>query len=193
MIFAFLPVFISGRRACGGEMELCAPDARDQEGEMNTINQSGARAIADPATGDLLAAVELCAAPERVFRALASPEITEWWVRPGVFDTREWAGEVRVGGRWRAAGMTRGQPYAQEGEFLRVQSPEVLVHTWEGAARPGESSTVTYRLEPVAAGTRVTLRHAGFASRDVCEAFAIGWQTSFDRLAEILAREDSRA
>jgi hypothetical protein len=31
--------------------------------------------------------VEVAASPERVFRALASNEITEWWVRPGVFDT----------------------------------------------------------------------------------------------------------
>jgi hypothetical protein len=35
---------------------------------------------------------------ERVFQALASEEIITWWARPGVFDTREWSGEVRVGG-----------------------------------------------------------------------------------------------
>ena len=34
----------------------------------------------------------LCA-PERVFQALASNEISEWWLRPGVFDTREWTGD----------------------------------------------------------------------------------------------------
>jgi len=28
----------------------------------------------------------------------AGKEITEWWVRPGVFDTREWSGDVRAGG-----------------------------------------------------------------------------------------------
>lgn len=80
---------------------------------MGSINMTGARAVADLAEGQLLASVEIAAAPERVFRALLSQEITEWWVRPGVFDTREWAGTVRVGGRWRAAGMTRGQPYVQ--------------------------------------------------------------------------------
>jgi hypothetical protein len=85
---------------------------------MSSINDTGARAVADLAEGQLLASVEIAAAPERVFRALASKEITEWWVRPGVFDTREWTGDVHVGGRWRAAGMTRGQPYVQEGEFL---------------------------------------------------------------------------
>jgi uncharacterized protein YndB with AHSA1/START domain len=158
---------------------------------MSSINDTGARAVADLAEGQLLASVEIAAAPERVFRALASKEITEWWVRPGVFDTREWTGDVHVGGRWRAAGMTRGQPYVQEGEFLEIESPRKLVHTWEGAGTPGARSTVTYLLERVDGRTRLTLRHAGFASRDVCNAFAIGWETSFERLAEILAPEFS--
>ena len=158
---------------------------------MNAINHAKASAVADLARGEILAAVELGAAPDRVFRALASPEITKWWVRPGVFDTREWSGNLRVGGRWRAAGMTRGQPYVQEGAFVEIESPRRLVHTWESAANPGSASTVTYQLDLVPGGTRLTLRHSGFASRDVCDAFAIGWQTSFDRLAEVLAADGS--
>ena len=154
---------------------------------MSNINNTRARAVADPAEGELLACVEIAAPPERVFRALTSKEITEWWVRPGVFDTREWSGDVRVGGRWRAAGVTRGQPYVQEGEFLEIEAPQKLVHTWDGAGKPGAPSAVRYLLEVVGGGTRLTLRQAGFASRDVCNAFAIGWETSLERLAEILA------
>jgi uncharacterized protein YndB with AHSA1/START domain len=149
----------------------------------------GARAVADLSKGEILASAEIAEAPERVFRALASEDITGWWERPGVFDTREWTGDVRVGGRWRAAGMTRGQPYVQDGEFLEIDSPRRLVHTWNGVGRPEAPSTVPYLLEPVGAErTRVTLRHAGFASRDTCSSFAAGWETSFRRLAEILDR-----
>ena len=158
---------------------------------MTSINDTRARAVADLAEGLILASVDVAAAPERVFRALASKEITEWWVRPGVFDTREWTGDVRAGGRWRASGMTRGEPYVQEGEFLEVESPRWLVHTWERAGKPGVASTVTYLVEPTDGRTRVTLRHRGFASRDMCSAFAIGWETSLERLAEILAPEFS--
>ena len=59
---------------------------------MGDVNTTGARAVADLAQGQLLASVEIAAPPERVFRALVSEEIRAWWVRPGVFDTREWAG-----------------------------------------------------------------------------------------------------
>jgi uncharacterized protein YndB with AHSA1/START domain len=62
---------------------------------MSRINDGRARAVADLAEGLILASVEVATAPERVFQALASKEITEWWVRPGVFDTREWT-PVRI-------------------------------------------------------------------------------------------------
>src|SRR3989442_7910157 len=150
---------------------------------MNSIKSSSARAVADLAEGMMLASVEIAAPPERVFQALASKEITEWWVRPGVFDTREWTGDVRAGGRWRASGMTRGEPYVQEGAFLEVESPQWLVHTWEGAGEPKAASTGNHLVEPIDRRTRVTLRHLGFASREMCSAFAIGWETSLERLA----------
>jgi uncharacterized protein YndB with AHSA1/START domain len=158
---------------------------------MSGVPGTHARAVADLPEGHVVAAVEIAAYPERVFGAIASAEITKWWARPGVFDTRDWVGDVRRGGRWKAAGMTRGQPYVQEGEFLEVEPPRWLVHTWDGAGKPGLPSTVAYVLERIDRGTRLTLRHAGFASRDMCNAFALGWETSLERLAEVLAAEFS--
>ena len=70
---------------------------------MSSIENGRARAVADLAEGLILASVEIAAPPERVFRALVSKEVCEWWGRPGVFDTREWTGDARVGGRWREA------------------------------------------------------------------------------------------
>jgi uncharacterized protein YndB with AHSA1/START domain len=93
---------------------------------------------------------------------------------------------VRPGGHWRAAGVGRGQPYALEGEFLEVDAPRKLVHTWKAVGAPGQPTTVTYLLEPSGAGTRVTLHHTGFASPETCKNTGIGWDTSFARLAELL-------
>lgn len=143
-------------------------------------------AVAEANDGRILATVEIAASPERVFRALASSEVTAWWVRPGVFDTREWAGDVRPGGRWRASGVARGRAYSLEGEFLRVDSPRTLVHTWHGVGAPGAPTTVTYSLQEHGAGTHLTLTHAGFGSAEACENTRAGWETSLQRLAELL-------
>lgn len=142
---------------------------------------------ADPARGEILAAVDLAAPPERVFRALTSEEICSWWVRPGVFDTREWRGDVRAGGRWQASGIGNGHPYTLAGEFLEVEPPVRLAQTWQMAGAPDAPTVVTYALEPLAAGTRLTLRHSGFASEEDCTDTCIGWQTSLRCLVERLA------
>jgi uncharacterized protein YndB with AHSA1/START domain len=145
-----------------------------------------ARAVADVIDGSVVASVEVARTPERVFQALASREIVEWWVNPGVFDTREWTGDVRVGGRWRASGVARGAPYTLEGEFLEVDPPRKLIQTWHMAGAPGTPSTVTYILEPITGGTRLTVRHAGIAAPDQRNNVGAGWRSSFDRLSEIL-------
>ena len=156
---------------------------------MNNPDIGRARAVADFSGGSILAAVELAASSERVFRALTSEEITSWWVRPGVFDTREWTGDVRVGGRWRASGFAAGKAYVLEGEFVELEPPRKLIHTWRAAGAPGVATTVTYLLERLDGGTRLTLRHGGFSGGQACANTALGWETSLARLAEILAAE----
>src|SRR5437763_3878314 len=161
---------------------------------MNTVASFGAaRAVADLSTGSIIATVEIAASPERVFQALASREIIDWWVRPGVFDTREWTGDVRVGGRWRTSGIGRGRPYSLEGEFVEVDPPRKLVHTWHPVGSPDPPSTVTYIVEPSGQGTRLTLRHTGMSSRDAAMANAVGWETSLARLGEILVPQQAAA
>ena len=145
-----------------------------------------ARAVADVIDGLIVASVEIARTPERVFQALITREIIEWWVNPGVFDTREWTGDVRVGGRWSASGIARGAPYSLEGEFLEVDPPRKLVQTWHRQGMPGAPSTLTYLLEPIAGGTRLTVRHAGIAVPDQRNRVSAGWRTSCDRLSEIL-------
>ena len=116
----------------------------------------------------------------------ARPDHT-WWVNPGVFDTREWSGDVRVGGQWRASGIARGEAYALEGKFLEVDPPRKLVQTWHFAGAPGTPSTVSYLLEPIDGGTRLTVRHADIAPPDRRSNVGAGWRSSFDRLSEILS------
>jgi uncharacterized protein YndB with AHSA1/START domain len=143
-------------------------------------------ALADVIDGLIVASVEIARTPERVFQALITREIIEWWVNPGVFDTREWTGDVRVGGRWKASGIARGAPYTLGGEFLEVDPPRKLVQTWSRIGMPGDPSVLTYLLEPIAGGTRLTVRHAGIVAPEQRNNMSAGWRTSCDRLAEIL-------
>jgi uncharacterized protein YndB with AHSA1/START domain len=144
-------------------------------------------AIASDPKTEVVLTIELPASPERVFRALTSKEVCDWWVRPGIFDTREWTGDVRPGGRWRATGLGKGgNPYALEGEFLEVDAPRKLVHTWHLVGTPSAPTVVSYMLEKTDRGTRLTFRHAGFGSPEASANTRTGWETSFARLVEIL-------
>lgn len=147
------------------------------------------RAAADLGAGFILATVEIPASPPRVFHSLSSADVIDWWVRPGVFDTRTWEGEVSRGGRWRTSGVGPRGPYELTGEYVDVDSPRRLTHTWEDPEFPGVSSTVTYDLTPVEDGTRITLRHEGLGVPLVCANTCVGWETSFAHLADMLSDE----
>jgi uncharacterized protein YndB with AHSA1/START domain len=135
---------------------------------------------------EVVARVDLPAGPERVFRALTTAEICDWWVRPGVFDTRTWSGDISVGGRWETTGVGRMGPYRMIGEFVEIEAPRRLVHTWTVVGAPGGVSTVAYDIEATSQGASLTLRHAGLTVPPIREATAAGWETSLDRLAQLL-------
>jgi uncharacterized protein YndB with AHSA1/START domain len=146
--------------------------------------RGAARAVADLSEGNILASVEIAAPTERVFQALTSAEIANWWVKPGVFDTREWMGDVRIGGHWRATGFrVDGAPWTLEGEFLEIDPPRRLVHTWQTPGGPGTPSVVTYLLEVIEGGTRLTLRHTGVLQPDACMGACMGWASCLTHLA----------
>jgi uncharacterized protein YndB with AHSA1/START domain len=116
---------------------------------------------------------------------MTSDEVTRWWVRPGVFDTREWSADVRPGGGWRITGIGGGKPYSIEGRFVEVDPPHRLVQTWIVAAA---ESTITWELQTIDAGTRITLRQTGFDNPQTCANTAIGWETSFEALVMMLGQ-----
>ena len=153
---------------------------------MTSTIQPTVHAAADLAAGEIIATVEVAAPVARVFEALASKDVIAWWVRPGVFNTTEWEGDVRVGGRWHSAGVGRGKPYVLEGEYLEVAAPKTLAHTYQLSGAPFQPTVVRYALEPAGDGTRLTLRHTGFTSAPLCEANRAGWEACFEHLAEML-------
>jgi uncharacterized protein YndB with AHSA1/START domain len=142
---------------------------------MTTKN--AARAVADVSQGTILARVEIAAPPERVFKALASDEIAKWWGSPQLYRVTKWVGDVRKGGRYTSTGEGADGAFSVEGEFLEVDPPRKLVHTWKASYEPNAATTtVTYRLEPIDGGTRVTVRHEGFTDAASCAQHGEGWE-----------------
>ena len=142
------------------------------------IKRGDPRAVAEISEGLILATVEIAAPAERVFRALASEELVKWWGSTDTYRTTKWTGELRVGGAWRTEGVgADGKPFSVGGEFAEIDPPRKLVQTWRANWDGSNVTTLTYRLETIPNGTRLTVRHAGFAGRpESCQGHAEGWE-----------------
>lgn len=129
---------------------------------MTSSSLKSARAVADVSNGILLASVEIAAPPERVFGALTRDDVTRWWGSDDTYRTTRWTGDARVGGAWVAEDIGRAGAFSVHGEFLEGDPPRKLVQIWRAARDGSHATTITYRLEPIAGGTRGTLRHEGW-------------------------------
>jgi uncharacterized protein YndB with AHSA1/START domain len=137
---------------------------------------SKAVAIADLEEGAVLARVDIAATPERVFRALTTDELTQWWGSPTDYKTTRYTIDLRPGGTWRTDGVgLDGSPFHVEGEVLEVDPPRRLVYTWKPSFATGAASKVAYTIDATPTGTRVTVRHTGFTSPEACDSHANGW------------------
>jgi len=135
------------------------------------------RAIADVTEGIVLARVEIFAPPERVFRAITTEELAKWWGSAELYRTTKHTVDLRPGGAYRSDGIgADGSPFHVSGTILEVDPPKRLVQTWGPSWEQGTPSTVTWTLEPIPTGTRLTVRHSGFTNPASCEDHATGWE-----------------
>src|ERR1019366_3405609 len=158
----------AGRRLDRGLPRILASQPHEPQTtrgeEPMTISKSGARAVAAVGEGTIVGIVEIAAPVERVFRALTDgDEITKWWGSPELYRTTGWVADLRPGGHWRASGVgADGASFHVEGDYREVDPPHRLVHTWKAPWDGDNETTVSYKLEAIEGGTRVTLRHEGF-------------------------------
>lgn len=135
-----------------------------------------ATAIADVSEGIVLARIEIAAAPERVWKAITTEELANWWGSAEMYRTTKHTIDLRPGGSYRSEGQgADGSAFHVAGKVLEVDPPKRLVQTWEPSWEQGPPTTVTWLLEPIATGTRVTVRHTGFANPAACDDHAAGW------------------
>lgn len=110
--------------------------------------------------------VQVGAPPERVFQAITDPtQMLRWWGQQGMYHSTKWCTDVRPGGQWRCEGVSDadGSTYHVSGEYLEVDPPRLLAHTWVASFSGPMKTVVRWELAPVAGGTLIRLNHSGFA------------------------------
>lgn len=143
------------------------------------ISKRSARAVADVMEGMILATVDIAAPIERVFKAISDPnEIPQWWGQADLYRVEKCTADFRKGGKWTSSGHgADGEEFSVEGEFIEIDPPRKLVQSWKAAWDGNNVTTIAYRLETITGGTRVTVKHWGFADRvDSCRSHGDGWE-----------------
>ena|SRR5919197_1684286 len=127
------------------------------------------------------------ASPETVWEFLVDPEkMIRWMGSSATLDARP-GGEYRVD-------VIAG--HVASGEFVEVERPRRLVHTFGWEPEGGEenpvppgSSRIEIELEPSGDGTILKFRHVGLPGAEAAGAHAHGWDHYLARLA-VAARGD---
>lgn len=147
------------------ESTITAKDFR-----LPTASKWGApRAVVDAGAGLIVATAEIPAPPERIFQALTTDEVERWWGHADYYRQTDWKADLRVCGQWSViVHFVDGNTNGGSGEFAEIDAPRKLVMTRRFEKHPllgTRETTITYRLDPIANGTRLTLRDEGFIGR----------------------------
>jgi uncharacterized protein YndB with AHSA1/START domain len=159
-----------------------------------------ATATLTPNQDAVIAEVFVAAPPARVFQAISDPtQLPRWWGQDGMYHVTKSIMDVRPGGKWRSEGVgADGTQFYVEGEYLEVDPPRKLVHTWFGSFHQ-QQTVVSWELQPQTVnalhpsgprksgtGTLVRVKHEGFgtnvkSAKDHGEGWkrVLGWLEAF--------------
>ena len=133
--------------------------------------------------------VAIDASPETVWQFLVDPaKATKWMGMTASLD-------ARPGGEYRVEVIPE---HIARGEFVQVEAPRRLVHTWgwepdaQGEANvvPPGSSTIEIELIPNGDGTTLRFTHRDLPSAEAAQSHAHGWDHYFERLVVAARGED---
>jgi uncharacterized protein YndB with AHSA1/START domain len=136
-----------------------------------------------------------------VWKAWTNPEMMLHWMAPRGFAISEATMPLEKGARWtrRIDGL---QPATQQtvhlsqsGTVLEARPPEFLKFTfaWDDRSSVGlgpspyKENTVTVRFEEKGTQTVMHFTQGPFAAEGECKGHTGGWNSSFDKFAELLA------
>ena len=144
-------------------------------------------------TDAIVSEIQIAAPPERVFQALVDPaQVVKWWGQEGIYRCKQFEAELRVGGKWRNAGIgPNGSNFEVHGEILELDRPRVLAYSWVSSWTGDAETVVRWELEPRDNGTLVRVRHSGFAARPELAQNYRGWPRMLGWLQALLDRGET--
>jgi uncharacterized protein YndB with AHSA1/START domain len=144
-----------------------------------------ATATIDAARGAVDASVEIGVPRERAFRAFTDPQALErWWGSDDSYRTSDWTLDLRPGGQWSCTARTvDGHLSSVRGEYITIDPPRLLEFTWSPSWENFAATRVRIEFEEIPTGTRVGIRHTGFADVGASDGHAKGWIRVLDWLA----------
>ena len=131
----------------------------------------------------------------RLFDAWTQPEQLRQWFGTNPSDLIDIQVDLRQGGVWRfVMRCSEGREEFLEGRYLEILPGERLVFSWSHNVKtPGGEhertppSRVTIRFEPIGSATRMILEHREIVTDDGRVGVRMGWRTSFQALAGLVA------
>lgn len=119
----------------------------------------------------------LDAPPERVWRAVATQELNEWYWPASL------APQITIDARPGGAVSLRSDPgdLSITGTVTVADAPHRLAHTWQWAG-DDHASLVTVTLTPAGDGTDLVVEHTGMRSAQEVANHTGGWTSCLDRL-----------
>ncbi len=161
-----------------------------------------ARTRSKAPVNDLLITRVFDAPRETVWRYFTEPELVKRWWGPEGFTAPSINIDLRVGGEsLYCMRAPDGKDYWSKGVYREIVPPERIVSTDSFADDKGNVVPATYygmssgfplellitmTFEEFSGKTKFTLRHSGFPPGPDKEDAGIGWNQSFDKLAEAL-------
>ena len=148
---------------------------------------------ADPSQENELVITRIFDAPrELVFRAWTEPERFMKWTGPRGFVGSNHTIDLRPGGAWRVMikKESNGEELWHGGVYREVAPPERLVFTfaWDGDdGKPENEMLIELNLEEHEGKTKMTFRQTRFKSIAQRDGHRGGWNSSFDKLDELIA------
>ncbi len=128
----------------------------------------------------------------RVYAAWTDPaQLKEWW-GPESVRTRNFAADVRVGGKYRWDLINQeDEEMSVFGEYRELVPGKKIVFTWkwdDDDVWENRNSVVTVELFDAAGGTELHLRHEQLPSTESRDRHNEGWNSVLDRLEKFFSK-----